>query len=364
MTMPTGPADDPNASPGGRPPRRARYRGTHPRRFDQRYKELQPQKYPGIHKHIRAQGRTPAGTHVPVLMAEVMETLMPAPGELVVDCTLGFAGHARGFLQRTAPDGRLIGLDVDGEQLERARETLVSFGERVTLHRGNFAGLPKALAAAGVESTDIIFADLGISSMQIDDPARGLSYKHDGPLDMRLDARTQRTAAALLASIARDELIVALRDFADEPDAERIADAVIDRRARELITTTRELVDLILSSKRLTRRSWRKSSVAAEGHPAARTFQALRILTNDELGALAQLLRTAPACLKPGGRLGIISFHSGEDRIVKHAFREGVRNGVYADMNSDVVRPSRDELRDNPRSGSAKYRWALRAMPE
>lgn len=363
MTMPTGPAEDPSANPGGRPPRRARYRGTHPRRFDQRYKELQPDKYPGIHEHIRAQGRTPAGTHVPVLMAEVMETLAPAPGEIVVDCTVGFAGHAREFLERTAPGGRLLGLDVDGEQLERARETLATFGSRVTLHRGNFAGLPKALAAAGLDAADIIFADLGVSSMQIDDPARGLSYKHDGPLDMRLDGRGQRTAAAILATIERDELVAALRDFADEPDAERIADAIIDRRAREPITTTRELTDLILSSKRLTRRSWRKSSVAAEGHPAARAFQALRILTNDELGALTQLLRTAPTSLKPGGRLGIISFHSGEDRIVKHAFREGVRNGIYADINSDVVRPSRDELRDNPRSGSAKYRWALRAMP-
>jgi len=362
--MPTGPAEESNAGSGGRPPRRKRYRGTHPRRFDQRYKELHPEKYPGIHEHIRAQGRTPAGTHVPVLVAEVMQTLRPAPGELIVDCTLGFAGHAREFLERTAPDGRLVGLDVDGEQLERARERLAAFAPRITLHRGNFAGVPKALAAAGGEAADILFADLGVSSMQIDDPARGLSYKHDGPLDMRLDARNQRTAAALLAAIPRDDLAAALRDLADEPDAERIADAVVARRAHQPLETTRDLVDLVLTAKRLTRRTWRKSPDAAEGHPAARAFQALRILTNDELGALAQLLRTAPACLRPGGRIGIISFHSGEDRIVKHAFREGVRNGIYADINSDVVRPSRDELRDNPRSASAKYRWAIRAMSD
>src|SRR5262249_43147704 len=190
-----------------------------------------------------------------------------------------------------------------------ARSALAELGSRVALHRSNFAGLPKVLAAENLDAVDIIFADLGVSSMQFDDPARGLSYKHDGPLDMRLDDRLQRTAADSLATLSREQLAAALRDLADEPDAGPIADAIVERRSRELLTTTGELVDLILTAKRLTRRSWRKSPHVAAGHPAARTFQALRILTNDELAALAQLARIAPACLRPAGRFGIISFH-------------------------------------------------------
>jgi 16S rRNA (cytosine1402-N4)-methyltransferase len=300
--------------------------------------------------------------HVPVLVAEVMATLRPARGETIADCTLGMGGHAREFLRQTAPDGRLIGLDVDRVQLEHARAALAEFGSRVALHRSNFAGLAKALAAEKLDTVDIIFADLGVSSVQIDDPARGVSYKHDGPLDMRLDDRLKHTAADVLGRISRGELAVALRGLADEPDAARIADEVVRHRGREPITTTRQLVDIVLTAKRLTRRSWRRSADSTAVHPAARTFQALRILTNDELNALAQLLRIAPACLRPGGRIGIISFHSGEDRLVKHALREGLRGGVFDEIAPEVIRPGRPEVRGNPRSASAKYRWARRAM--
>lgn len=312
-----------------------------------------------MHAHIRAQGRTPAGTHVPVLMLETLAALRPAPGEVVVDCTLGCAGHARALLARVLPGGRLIGLDCDGPQLERARAGLTEFGDAVSLHRTNFAGLPKTLAGENLSSVDILFADLGVSSMQIDDPARGLSYKHDGPLDMRLDPRIGRTAAAWLARAAASELAAALRELADEPDASAIADAIVARRSRPLATTS-ELVDLVLAVKKLSRRNWRD---AGDTHPAARTFQALRILVNDELAALAELLRIAPGCLRPGGRIGIISFHSGEDRLVKRAFREGRQAGQYREISEDVIRPARDELRDNPRSSSARLRWAVRAGP-
>jgi 16S rRNA (cytosine1402-N4)-methyltransferase len=193
--------------------------------------------------------------------------------------------------------------------------------------------------------------------MQIDDPARGLSYKHDGPLDMRLDDRAGRTAADWLARASAAELAAALRDFADEPDADLIAEAVVARRRREPLATTAQLVDLVLAAKGLTRRNWRH---AGDLHPAARTFQGLRILVNDELAALTELLRVAPSCLNPGGRIGIISFHSGEDRLVKRAFREGQEGGLYREVGADVIRPGSVERRDNPRSASARLRWAIR----
>jgi 16S rRNA (cytosine1402-N4)-methyltransferase len=346
--------------------RRPRYPGTHPRRFEQRYKELDPQAHPDVHPHVRAQGRTPAGTHVPVLVNEVLQCLAPAPGEIVADCTLGYGGHAIEFLQRIRPDGRLIGFDLDPAALEKARNRLVRVGVPFSLHRGNYAGLGKVLAAEKLDGYDIIFADLGVSSMQLDDPSRGFSYKHAGPLDMRMDsaaAGVKRTAAELLATLPFEQLSAALAELADEPDHERIARRIVAQRAIRPITRTSELVRLIFAAKGLSRRDWRQQTASdARGiHPAALTFQALRIIVNDELGALAQLLRMAPYCLLRGGRIGIISFHSGEDRLVKHAFREGLRDGTYAAICEAVIRPAAPEVHANPRSASAKFRWARRA---
>lgn len=338
-----------------RPRRRARYRGTHPRRFEERYKELHPEKYPDMAAHIRSQGRTPAGTHVPVLVAEAMDVLRPASGDVVVDCTIGYGGHAEAFLERIGPTGRLIGLDVDAEQLRRTRARLAAHAGVLRLHHGNFAGIGKALDAEGLEGCDILFADLGVSSMQIDDPARGFSYKHDGPLDMRMDLRRRRTAADLLASLKEAEIAAALRDLADEPDHDRIARAIAERRAAKRIERTSELVAIVLAAKGLPRR-WRSEAGAL--HPAALTFQALRMLVNDELGALAELLRVAPFRLKPGGRLGIISFHSGEDRLVKKALREGRLAGVYESVSDKPIRPTPEERCANLRSSPAKLRWA------
>jgi 16S rRNA (cytosine1402-N4)-methyltransferase len=351
----------------GPPPRqrRPRYAGTHPRRFDERYKERDPDKYPEIDAHVRAQGRTPAGTHVPIMVAEVLAALRPTPGEIVADLTVGYGGHARAFLERTAPDGRLIGLDLDGPQLQRTggRLAQVVDPERVQLHHSHFAGLPKVLAMTGLTGVDIVFADLGLSSMQLDDPARGFSYKHDGPLDMRMDLRRPHTAADVLCRITCEELATALRDLADEPAHQQIAQAIVRRRSERPITTTEALVDVVLSALGLTRRTWRAAVAGkpAELHPAARTFQAVRILVNDELQGLEQLLRVAPYCLLPGGRLGILTFHSGEDRRVKHALRDGLRAGLYDQIADEPQRPSPAERRENPRSTPAKLRWALKA---
>jgi 16S rRNA (cytosine1402-N4)-methyltransferase len=356
-----------NPSPPRR--RRPRYRGTHPRRFDERYKELQPEKYPAMQRHIRSRGRTPAGTHVPVLIREVISCLRPAPGETAADCTLGYGGHAAELIKRLAPGGRLIGFDVDGPQLERTRRRLAPLAAEadvtLSLRRMNFAGLAGVLAqetsSAGPAGLDIILADLGVSSMQVDDPARGISYKNEGPLDMRMDDRLRRTGADLLATMKEDDLSRALWELSDEPDHARIAAFVVQQRQAQPIATTGQLTRLVFAAKGTTEKAWRKQAEYKDLHPAARTFQAMRILVNDELGSLRELLRVAPLCLGPGGRIGIISFHSGEDRLVKNALRDGYRAGVWSATSPQPICPSPLETRDNPRSASAKFRWALRA---
>ncbi len=380
---------DPGAthSDDGRDPaprrRRVRYAGTHPRRFEERYKERDPNRYPEMQEHVRNQGRTPAGTHVPVLLAETLAALAPQPGEIAADCTLGYGGHALALLQAVGPTGRVIALDHDDAALERARSRLSALGARdtqlpqsetsqgsaalsgfgplplgqFTAVRSNFAGLAKVLAMRGVVGVDMLLADLGVSSMQIDDPARGFSYKHDGPLDMRMDARIRRTAADWLATADEGTLASALRDLADEPDAERIAREIIS--ANGTLRSTHDLVELLMRAKGAGARS-----EDGEAHPAARTFQALRMLVNDELSSMRHLLRTAPDCLNPGGRIVIISFHSGEDRLVKRALESGRDAGIYAEICEAPIRASALEQRDNPRSRPAKLRWARRGKKE
>jgi 16S rRNA (cytosine1402-N4)-methyltransferase len=313
-----------------------------------------------MQEHVRERGMTPAGTHVPVLMSEVMEALRPAPGETVADCTLGYGGHALEFLRRTAPDGLLVGFDVDARELERTRARLLEHvpAERLSLHRSNYAGLAKVLGGLGIDGYDVVFADLGVSSMQIDDPRRGFTYKHAGPLDMRMDDRIRRTAADLLAKMSVEELSAALWELADEPAHDAIARTIADRRRRHPLRTTDDLVDVVFQARGLSRRGWRRGE--GEPHPAALTFQALRILVNDELASLRELLRVVPYCLRPGGRVGIISFHSGEDRLVKEALRAGQTQEVYASTSEEVIRATPDERRANPRSAPARFRWAVR----
>jgi 16S rRNA (cytosine1402-N4)-methyltransferase len=238
----------------------------------------------------------------------------------------------------------------------------------VSFYRSNFAGIAKVLKKENLNGCDIIFADLGVSSMQIDNPDRGMSFKYEGPLDMRMDDRLKQTGADLLNSLCEEELSRAFWELADEPDHQEIAHSIVTQRAVQAITQTSQLVEVIFNAKGLTLASWKKqqrnSKFIRHGgsgslHPAARTFQALRILVNDELGCLRELLRIAPYCLRPGGRIGIISFHSGEDRIVKKAFRDGVRNGIYQSAAQDAIVPQIKEINSNPRSASAKFRWAI-----
>ncbi len=352
---------------GGREPasqrhrRRPRYGGTHPKDYAQKYKEHNLAAYPEMEAHLRAKGATPAGTHVPILVDEVMACLRPGPGDVVVDCTVGYGGHTHEFLKRITPGGKLIGLDVDAAELERTRARLGRTEVPVSFHRSNFAGVAKVLAEEKLDGCDIFFADLGVSSMQIDNPGRGMSYKREGPLDMRMDDRLKRTGADVLNSLSEEELARMLWELADEPDHRQIARQIVTRRGVEPITRTTQLVEVVFEAKGLDPKTWRREHRAAQTsalHPAARTFQALRIFVNDELGALRQLLRVAPYCLRPGGRIGLISFHSGEDRLVKQTFRDGLRSGVYAATAEEVITPGPQEIRSNPRSASAKFRWA------
>ena len=270
-----------------------------------------------------------------------------------MDCTLGYGGHAREILARLQPGGRLLGLDADPVELPKteARLRAAGFGPEIfTAIRTNFAGLPKALAGAKWTGADCILADLGVSSMQLDDPARGFSVKFDGPLDMRMNPQRGYPAAALLEKISSTALAELLQENADEPQAAKLAGALAGRS----FATTRKLADAIRSA--MTRLNKDDTDLTVR-----RVFQALRIAVNDEFSALDMLLRHLPACLNPGGRVAILTFHSGEDRRVKKAFEAGFRDGFYADIARDIIRPTSEERRDNPRSSPAKLRWARKA---
>lgn len=344
---------NPEASPTvPEPPphkRRPRYRGTHPRRFAEKYKELNPEKYPETVQKVVAAGKTPAGMHRPIMVEEILQALSPKPGEWAVDCTLGYGGHAAELLKAIQPGGRLIGLDRDPVELGKTSERLgASWTETQFIgRRSNFAGIVRVLAELEIPGVDLILADLGVSSMQLDDPQRGFSFKLEGPLDLRLDPTRGRTAAEILSTISAADLANALRDFADEPRAEDIASVLVARRPFQ--TTG----DLTRALKALPR--------AADEQMPRRVFQALRILVNDEFGALDNLLRVLPDCLKPGGRAAFLTFHSGEDRRVKRHFQEGQRNGLYSQTTDEPIRPSPGERYANPRASSAKLRWARRA---
>jgi 16S rRNA (cytosine1402-N4)-methyltransferase len=307
---------------------------------------------------------TPPGQHRAVMLEEVLRVLDVQPGAVVVDCTVGWGGHAVELLRRAGPDGQLIGLDLDAENLPRASERLSETGLRFHLHHSNFAGLPAILASEGIATVQTVLADLGMSSMQVDDAERGFSYVREGPLDMRMDRSRGRTAAQLLATMPEQELAQALRELGDEPEAERIAAAIVAARQKGPLERTSDVARVILEAIQPggAKGRWRLHPSPGRWnlHPAARTFQALRILVNRELDNLKQLLRVLPTVLARGGAAAIISFHSGEDRLVKAAFRDGLRAGVYSAVADEPLRATSEERWDNPRSRSAKLRWARR----
>jgi 16S rRNA (cytosine1402-N4)-methyltransferase len=331
--------------------RRPRYSGKNPRKFEEKYKELDPAKYPETVAHVLASGKTPAGMHVPIMVREILDALAPQPGDLVVDCTLGYGGHAREILPLLQPGGRLIGLDVDPieQPLTEERLRALGFGPEVfAVRRANFAALPRVIAEEG--PANCVLADLGVSSMQIDTPSRGFSVKIPGPLDMRMNPAKGVSAAQFLARISASDLATLLRENADEPRAESLA---VQLAGKNFALTT-DLADAI-------RAALPKLPETEQDKCIRRVFQAVRIAVNDEFSVLDSLLRHLPECLAPGGRVAILTFHSGEDRRVKKALEAARHEGRYSAISEDVLRASPEETRANPRATSAKLRWARKA---
>jgi 16S rRNA (cytosine1402-N4)-methyltransferase len=338
-----------------RPPRRKRYAGKHPRRFEEKYKEHQPEKYAETIGKVIESGKTPAGMHVPIMVAECLEALDLDPGKCGIDATLGYGGHAREILTRIAPGGHLIGLDVDPIEQPRTLKRLRGLGfaeDAFTAVQSNYAGIRKVLDEQGRTAVDFIFADLGCSSMQVDDPERGFTFKCEGPLDMRMNPGRGISAGDWLARISPTKLALALQENADEPRAEEIAAAIAGKN----LSTTRELVDALRSCKALAAMDQERADLAIR-----RVFQAIRIEVNDEFSALDAFLRQLPHCLATSGRVAILTFHSGEDRRVKKSFQSGLRDGHYRLISDGVIVAGPAERRLNPRSIPAKLRWAQRA---
>lgn len=303
--------------------------------------------------------------HQPVLLKQTLSSLNLRPGGLYLDGTLGGGGHTEAILQATGPDGRVIGLDQDDEALAAASRRLQPFGERFWPIRANFADLAQVLAAEGVADLDGVLLDIGVSSYQLDEPSRGFSYMQDGPLDMRMDRRAERTAADLVAELSEAELADLIYRYGEEKFSRRIARRIVEQRAQTPLESTKQLAELVSAAIPAAQRRKEKQ------HPAKRTFQALRIAVNDELGVLERGLAAAFASLKPGGRLAVITFHSLEDRIVKTYFA-GLAKGCECPPEFPVCvcgkqpqallitrRPqtaAEDELQSNPRARSAKLR--------
>lgn len=336
--------------------RRVRYKGTHPHSFSEKYKEHDPSSYGEDVKKVIARGDTPAGSHRPICVEEILAFLAPAPGQIAVDCTLGYGGHSREILKAILPGGRLYGLDADPVEIKKTEARFRSEGftdENFIARHINFAGLPKLLAADEPEGFDLALADLGVSSMQIDNPERGFTFKRNGPLDMRMNTSKGATAALLLERIPELKLAALLRDNSDEADAPAIARLCCLRRG--MILTTRDLAEAVktaVASRHLDDEEITKT--------IRRTFQAIRIEVNGEFSALDSLLARLPECMKSKGRIAILTFHSGEDRRVTGSFMAGLEAGVYGSVSETAIFPSSAEKYANPRSRSARLRWAIK----
>jgi len=344
-----------------KPKRRPRYRGTHPRKFHEKYKELNPDRYPDEIKKAKEAGKTPAGSHRPILLKEIIEILKPRPGYVAVDATLGYGGHSLEILKKIAPNGRLIGFDLDSTELPKTESRLRAMGfpeEVFTARHGNFSNICESLDDWGIQQVHLVLADLGVSSMQLDNPDRGFSFKVEGPLDLRMDPSFGRTATEFLMWVKEKDLAQILKDNADEDHADLIASFIMKARRQAPIQTTDRLAAVIGAAlKTLQARAQRELGDL----PVRRVFQALRIAVNSEFKSLEVFLENLPQFLRPGGRVAILTFHSGEDRRVKKSFQSGLRSGIYQDVALEVIRPGPEEIRSNPRASSAKLRWAIRS---
>lgn len=340
--------------------RRVRYSGTHPRTYKEKYKEHQPEKYADTISKVISKGSTPAGMHISIMVKEILEFLAIKPGETGLDATLGYGGHTKEMLKCLNGEGHIYGLDVDPIESAKTKERLEKQGfgnDILTVKLMNFKDIDQVEEEAG--KFDFILADLGVSSMQIDNPDRGFSYKVEGPLDLRLNPQNGISAAERICNISREELMGMLIENADEPYAEEIADAVVTKQKRgEKIVTTKDLQRVIEEALSFLPKGEQKEAVKKS---CQRTFQALRIDVNQEYEVLYEFLEKLPGVLAPGGRVAILTFHSGEDRLVKKSFKRFLKEGEYAEIAKDVIRPSQEECVKNPRARSTKLRWAIKA---
>lgn len=340
--------------------RRVRYKGTHPRNYREKYKELQPEKYGDTVAKVMSKGSTPAGMHISIMVEEILEFLQIQPGQIGLDATLGYGGHTSHMLKCLEGRGHLFALDVDPVELEKTKERLLKmgFGEEIlSIRQLNFADVDQVAKEAG--PFDFVLADLGVSSMQIDNPDRGFSYKQEGPLDLRLNPEKGQSAAQRLEKVDRAELEGMLLENADEPYAREIARTIVSwRKKGGKITTTTHLRNVIEKALDFLPEAEKRETVKKS---CQRTFQALRIDVNQEFEALEAFLEKLPHILAKGGRVAILTFHSGEDRRVKKSFKAFYQEGIYADIAKEVIRPSAQECSQNGRARSTKMRWAMKA---
>lgn len=341
--------------------RRVRYKGTHPKKFEEKYKEHQPEKYADTVAKVISKGSTPAGMHISICVKEILDFLQIQPGQKGLDATLGYGGHTRKMLECLKGQGHIYGLDVDPIEIVKTRERLKKAGydeEILTIIQENFVNIDKVGMQYG--PFDFIMADLGVSSMQIDNPKRGFSYKVEGPLDLRLNPEKGMSAAERLLEVTKEELEGMLIENSDEPYAAEIAAEIIKERKRgQKIETTTQLKEAIEKTLEFLPENKEKKDIVKK--TCQRVFQALRIDVNSEFEVLEEFLEKLPDVLAPNGRVAILTFHSGEDRLVKKAFKRFKREGVFCEIAKDVIRPSAEECRQNGRARSTKMRWAIKA---
>jgi 16S rRNA (cytosine1402-N4)-methyltransferase len=340
--------------------RRVRYKGTHPKSFKEKYKELNPENFSEDVEKVMQQGRTPAGMHRSICVGEILEFLNIQPGQIGLDATLGYGGHSLEMLKCLVPNGHLYAIDVDPFELPKTRDRLAALGygsEVLTIKKMNFSGIDLITNEAG--PLNFILADLGVSSMQIDNPDRGFSFKIEGPLDLRLNPNSGKSAAAFLKNVSQERLEELFTENSDEPFAEQIAVSIIEAiRKGAQITTTTHLKEIIKESLNFLAPSNRAEEIKKS---CQRCFQALRIEVNNEFGVLEKFLEKLPDALASGGKVAILSFHSGEDRRVKKIFKVLYNAGIYSTIAPDPIKASAEEINSNPRARSAKLRWAIKA---
>ena len=340
--------------------RRVRYSGAYPKSYKEKYKELNPEKYADTVSRVIQKGSTPAGMHISICVNEILEFLQIKPGQTGLDATLGYGGHTLEMLKCLDSRGHLYALDVDPIESAKTKERLekLGFGEEIlSVRLQNFADIDRVSAEAGL--FDFVLADLGVSSMQIDNPDRGFSYKTDGPLDLRMNPEKGISAAERLTEITQEELQGMLLENADEPYAAEIAREVVSRRRRgKPIAATGDLRRAVEDALSQLPAPERKEAVKKS---CQRTFQAMRIDVNNEFEALYSFMEKLPGVLAPNGRAAVLTFHSGEDRIVKKFFKQDYKEGLYREISRDVIRPSQEECSRNSRARSTKMRWAIRS---